>query len=140
MRAFPLIVFLLMPPVSSAQFDPDWARFGVGETESFILSVDLRSIQIDGGLGRAMVLENLKQQDKDGTVSIRRQWELDCAKGRYRSLAFWRHGLNGLLSTGYAPGEWGDASSNKVIGEAFRGICTFNKSVTRMGPWNPPAK
>ena len=128
------IVALMAAATANAQFFPSWSQ--VTESRSATYSIDLKTLQFNDGFHQVLVLENFRQQDRDGATSVRHSLEFDCSRNRYRSLGFWRIGVNGPIASSAAFGNWSNAVSDKSIEAILRSICSHNKP-TALPSWKP---
>ncbi len=81
MRAI-LIVLALLPVLGSF---PAWAAWvKVGEADGAVLYLDMESMKKNGKLRRITALQDLKARDRDGELSARIVYEVDCRDESFR--------------------------------------------------------
>lgn len=94
---------------SGASALAEWTRLGEGMNASNYY-IDVQGIRKDGNLSKVWLIQNLKQRDTSGEMSVLTLKEYDCNEERHRTLAISTHSevmATGVtLLNGNPKGDW----------------------------------
>ncbi len=107
---------------------PAWAEWvAMGETADIVAYIDPATIKKDGNLRRIWQLHELKQRDKDGTMSKRALVEYDCKEERQKVLSLSSHSepwVGGkVLGSGSITSEWQYIAPNTTAAAILKIVC-----------------
>lgn len=107
---------------------PAWAEWvQVVANDRTIFYIDPASIRKDGNLRKVWGIADLKQRDKDGTMSRRSRSEYDCKEERRRTLALSTHSepmAGGLTLMSFEQAsEWSAIPPDTVAETILKRVC-----------------
>jgi hypothetical protein len=118
-------VLLCLLAFVSAPAWAEWVR--VDGTNIANHYIDPTTIKKDGNLRRVWDLQDLKQRDEDGKMSIRTLVEYDCKEDRLRPLSFSTHsermGGGNVLFTVDIDGKWAYIAPETVAATKLKVVC-----------------
>lgn len=118
-------LLLLITVFTSSSSLAQWVLYAE-VTEAF-LYIDLSTIRKDGNLRKVWVLQDLKQRQKEGALSLRARVEYDCREERYRYLSATSHSSQmaqgNLIKSQTGMSDWIDVAPGTATEDSFKKVC-----------------
>lgn len=118
------IPFLLLALIS-APAQAEWTK--LGENDAVTYFVDASTIYKKGIERRVWLIQELKQRDKEGVMSVRGLLQLDCKEGKYRFLSSATYPLpmagGEALWNSDEVSDWESTPPNLVVANILKFVC-----------------
>jgi hypothetical protein len=119
-------LLLLISVFTSSSSLAQWELYGE-VTEAF-LYIDFSTVRKDGNLRKVWVLQDLKQRQKEGALSLRARVEYDCKGERYRYLSATSHSSQmaqgNVINSQTGLSDWIDVAPRTATEDSFKLVCS----------------
>lgn len=126
------ILIMLLTVVSSSAM-AEWVYVAEDEEETFVIYVDLATIQKTGNRVKIWALLDYRTVQEPDFISVTQKGEYDCKEKQYRTLLLSTH--SGRMANGETvfiqnePDDWNPVTLDSVIGSALDFACGFDSSL-----------
>ena len=118
------ILTLLLVAISTGAM-AEWVK--LGESDKLHIYVDPATIRKDGNFRRVWEIQDLKERNKGGEMSLRAFFEYDCNEARSRALSASSH--SGPMASGdilisfSSPAPWGYIAPSTISETILKHVC-----------------